>query len=416
MGKQIINGDVEITGQLLKGDLKALYHLGAYDTVDTSNADYDVVTRATGYVDLGALGWTYVSGNNYYISSGIQNLVATPNSDASDAVITWGCNVVNSTYADNVYLGNVGVGISVQKDIYYKNTDTSSSVKPYGILSFKLADSFKYTEKIIKNQPISKLDQNGENWLRGEYDHSVNLFAGNSTSSVQYIGHYYINGGDYHKSANNSYNCFRVPVKANTTYTLSSTQRLYNLARFVDAAFNLISGTDAGYYSSVGTFTTPSDCAYVETMFSTGYSTPIMFNLGSTAQHFADYGGGAIVHEESVAPILLWENPNRTQSFGAQTITITNGDMRKFKFIVFGICADTGVAEGIQCIKVINPMCGTATNYRDQRLTVFTASSKFYRNATIMGSTTMEFGNGYKDGSADSSAAIPAMIWGTNTL
>lgn len=47
MGTQVINGDVEITGQLLKGDLKALYHLGDYDSANTSNANYDVITRGT---------------------------------------------------------------------------------------------------------------------------------------------------------------------------------------------------------------------------------------------------------------------------------------------------------------------------------------------------------------------------------
>lgn len=104
-----------------------------------------------------------------------------------------------------------------------------------------------------------------------------NLFTGNSESSPQYIGHYYVqpNASNYRKTPNDSFNCFRVPVIPNRKFILSRSDGnnlvSMGIIRFVDSEYNLISGNESGYSAKYIVFTTPSKCQYIE--FSTTLAT-----------------------------------------------------------------------------------------------------------------------------------------------
>ena len=103
-----------------------------------------------------------------------------------------------------------------------------------------------------------------------------NLFAGNNTSSAQYIGHYYIQDSsqNYNKTSNNSFNCYRVPVIPNRPFMLSrsdgSNLSSYAIKRYVDKDYNLIGGDETGYNARYGVFTPPAGTRYIE--FSTSLS------------------------------------------------------------------------------------------------------------------------------------------------
>ncbi len=161
--------------ELLNGNPKPLYHLGAYDSYVDNGDGTTTITRQTGYVDLGSLNWIYSPTNNFYTSDdALASYILKPSTNGSGAVITWACNTATPTYADNVYLGNNGVAVGVNGTVYFKNENTNSTTKPSGLLQYKLATS--YQEKVITNQPLNTLDQNGSQWVRDEWEKGLNKF------------------------------------------------------------------------------------------------------------------------------------------------------------------------------------------------------------------------------------------------
>ena len=111
-----------------------------------------------------------------------------------------------------------------------------------------------------------------------------NLFAGNSTESAQYIGHYYIDSNsNYSKSANGSYNCYRILVTPNRPIMMSisdgSNLITYAIKRYVDKDFNLISGDTVGYSAKYAIVTPPAGTRYVEFSLSTNQQLTDVFDI-----------------------------------------------------------------------------------------------------------------------------------------
>ena len=121
-----------------------------------------------------------------------------------------------------------------------------------------------------------------------------NQFAGNSTESNQYIGHYYIDPtNNYSKSANNSYNCFRIPVLPNTAYYICRSTHTNmstdSIVRFISSDFSLISGSSSAYGTSGGIYNTPSNCAYIEVQLGTSASYDLNINLHWDGERDGEY-------------------------------------------------------------------------------------------------------------------------------
>lgn len=119
-----------------------------------------------------------------------------------------------------------------------------------------------------------------------------NLFAGNSTESTQYIGHYYVNSTGA-LSSSTEYNAFRFRVSADSAYYLfnSNSTPMYEetVLRFEDANNELISFSRSLYRTTGGTFTTPSNCCYLVLSAYGTATAQVQINNGSTALPYQNY-------------------------------------------------------------------------------------------------------------------------------
>lgn len=154
---------IEDNELVASNDNKALYNLGAFDTISGNT-----ITRQTGYVDLGSLEWTYNSGIGcwYTSASGIAGFSDACYSVATDYTTT---RVAYSSLS-NGELTTSSASFNVNPYIIIKD---SQSNYPKGQLQFESTTT--YTESIIENQPLLTLDQNGCNFLRNEWKKGLNL-------------------------------------------------------------------------------------------------------------------------------------------------------------------------------------------------------------------------------------------------
>ena len=137
---------------------KPLYNLGAYDTISGN-----VITRQTGYVDLGKL--DYESNSGSFPSNSVYFTIssAKPNGRLS---------LSSSSLFDKVYFDTSSNLILLLNNTYNNDNDLKSALSGI-ILQYELATS--YTEEIIEGQPLITLDQQGSQWLRDEWEKGLNL-------------------------------------------------------------------------------------------------------------------------------------------------------------------------------------------------------------------------------------------------
>ena len=243
------SGDEELA--TVNDTLKAKYHLGAFDTVDTSNADYDLITRKTGYIDLSTLNWEYVSNDSSH--ERWHAVITTIKPIANNNTIFNGvCNTYVTDSAANVYVHYAVNLIGYEDNTYLSVYNNSDTITPSGLLQYELRSDLQYTEKVIKNQPINTLDVTGSEFVRKEWEKSSNLIPSKDNYEL-------------YRDANNYALAFK-PTHAGT-YTI----KVYgnNLLSLILAYWNNYtfgSATDgnlAGYYrnsTNVLTFTiTESD-------------------------------------------------------------------------------------------------------------------------------------------------------------
>ena len=159
---------------------KALYNLGAYDSVSTSNG-ITTITRQTGYLSIFPndyqQGWmqggnsttfyinTFISlplalvENNQYV--GVANIIVGEGWARSRKCIT-----LNTNY------GNIRI---------YNNVQSAEGLPIEITLQYKLATS--YQEQVIEGQPLNTLDQNESQILKEDIDNGLNLFDVNANGT-----------------------------------------------------------------------------------------------------------------------------------------------------------------------------------------------------------------------------------------
>lgn len=381
--------DTNSTNKFVNADEKAnitkgIYHLGAFDSVSGN-----VITRQTGYVDLGSLSWS--QSNTRYVA----DASSLPIGEVLDpsVVANIKCSIYTTLSANDTYLGQTGISQDHYNFYIYDANFDFSKLKGV-ILQYKLATS--YTETIIENQPLNTLDQKGSEWLRNEWEKGLNLLNPNAKSYVNAynicIGFAYLENGK----------TYSILVPTNT----ESSMQLYR--RNMDGTSGeTVIGQISNYK---GTFVSNA----------TGYF-QIWLNPTSGQLSWLDYDymltesdhaypyqayNGAIVHEKDITPVLLWENGNPNSSLSSGTITTL--DMSKFKYIVFEY-------------KVYKTFVGTQTikvKYAigDSGSMTYIASSYIGRNIYIASSTTITFSSAYENGTANDDFIIPIAIYGTNVL
>lgn len=151
---------------------KALYHLGAYDTVSGN-----VITRKTGYADLDNLSWTLEQGSDYWQWKA--NFIQGQLFISSDEI----SHCVHAIYqpTNSAGIGYTNNKVYIFTDTLYVRTSNTSE-RPSGLLQYELATS--YTDNLIENRPLNTLDQQGSQWLRKEWEKTTNLYDNNK---LEYI-------------------------------------------------------------------------------------------------------------------------------------------------------------------------------------------------------------------------------------
>lgn len=173
-GNNIVNtyatkNEVATTYATKAENAKSLYHLGAYDTYVKNDDRITTIYRKTGFVNLGKLDWELV--NNNWIST---------------SKITYAWHVTEcicSKYPTTYYIDSVDYGIRIDNSftkimIHDKDTLTMSAsafkLKLQGVwLQYRLNQT--NTEEILTNQPLNTLDNQGSQWVREEFEKTLNL-------------------------------------------------------------------------------------------------------------------------------------------------------------------------------------------------------------------------------------------------
>ena len=282
----------EEIGELKQADLKTLYNLGEFDSVDTSNKDYDLITRATMVIDAEDIEWSYSSGSGRYYKtiSGIE----VPSSDSVVA------NIKSAYYATLSANANQTASESIAID-YLGEVLIKTSSTPKGVIQIKLATP--YTEKVIKNRPLDTLDQNGSMFVRKEWEKGLQLW------DEQWEQGCFATQGVEVATANAIRSKNFIAVKPNAIYTLNVPNVASNTAQVRVIFYNnpevyLSSDTSIG---GLFTFTTPSNCHYIKICtlpdyspyYGGTYNNDIMLNEGSHTYPYQPYNGD-IVHQKEL--------------------------------------------------------------------------------------------------------------------
>ena len=279
------SGDLSITAD----DLKARYHLGAFDTVSGN-----VITRQTGYIKINDFTISKISQNRFQMIPTLSDSVSYQDSEVPYMVVNKTFTVVKANDVYNNSSNNI-ITINNTKFLlvfvsadYYTNHSADDFMADYGdvYIQYKLATS--YTEKVIENQPLNTLDQKGSNWLRDEYNKGLNLFDKSTVVRGKYIS--YASG---HEGTNDSYCYGYIDIKPNTTYCCSSASADIHTAYFNGTTY--ISGV-----LNQTIFTAPSNATRMSISLPIADLDTFMLNEGLTVLPYQEYNG-AIVHKKDLS-------------------------------------------------------------------------------------------------------------------
>ena len=164
---------------------KSLYNLGAYDTYVDNGDGTATITRKTGYYKVPIE--NFVSdGTSLHV---FQQYIDIPNADSSYGNEDgYNHNAASNTYKLGNYNADDTFYISGDNYLRVKDTRYSSASALISALAdvggmfiqYELVTS--YTEDVILDQPIHTLDVNGEQFVRDEWEKTLNLYNHNEVS------------------------------------------------------------------------------------------------------------------------------------------------------------------------------------------------------------------------------------------
>jgi len=381
-------------------DLIARYNLGAYDSVEAING-ITTITRQTGYVDLGVFDWQLHGSVAHLFTASLALTNASEpidNNTIGDIV----CAIYNSATWNAVEMANLQIAISIDGSlrIYDESCSTANELiaKINGvILQYKLATS--YTEQVIPNQPLNTLDQKGSEWLRNEWEKTLNIL-----DNSLFINNHGIDSSDGSYLYYSGYQATEqfVELKPNTTYSRNNASvYLYDSSKTYTRQ---ITTADL-------TFTTSSTEVYCR-LDKASSDLDTMLTESDHAYPYQAYNG-AIVHEKDIAPVLLWENGNPTSAFAGADVSLSKS-ITNFKYIVICYKQDTSAtsANNIKKIKAIVSDVGDLTSIKISSIVEY-----YSRRFTLKSNgTEITFADGYYNTTQNNGALIPLAIYGTNVL
>lgn len=270
---------------------KPLYNLGAYDTISGN-----VITRQTGYVDLGALSWELVNGVFKAQLLGALNIQGTYN---APHVL---CAKYEAKNSDGTAPRIIGLWkgtsyenyIGIEDTAYSNVTDFKTSVAGV-ILQYELSTT--YTEEIIEGQPLITLDQQGSQWLRDEWEKGLNVW-----NEEWELGSFNWDTGEPSPLDTRYRSKSFSRVKPSTSYFISTPNGIEIL--FYDSSKNYINNI----YRNNASFVTPNNAYYLKicNTATNVYNNDIMLNEGDHPYPYQAYNG-EIVHDKDIADLYKQE-------------------------------------------------------------------------------------------------------------
>ena len=242
---------------------KNLYNLGVYDTF-VSNGDGTVtITRKTGYAYFdGSVSerWEHQSTTPGNYRMKLDNAIFGITKEQNNSNVKFVANKNEITASQSWGASNTGVGIENASDegktfnvVYFSSQFNKSDANTLNEFRIFLAENpiyiqyeleNPYTETVIENQSIHTLPQDGEQWLRDEWEKGLNLCpikelrqneqaathlglfeAGVYTIALNLNG----TGNNYEIRTDDDDNTLlgRGKVKQNITFTLISAKKIY---------------------------------------------------------------------------------------------------------------------------------------------------------------------------------------------
>lgn len=161
--------DKPISTAQQQGLNKPLYNLGAFDTISGN-----VITRQTGYADLGSFDWG-VTNLNAYDGQVTQMYINLLNNSTEATSFVSNILIPDGTFNPALYHAIISTDKLFFNIPLQTSTDSAIAYTlNLGIqLQYKLSTS--YTEEIIEGQPLITLDSQGSQWLRDEWEKGLNL-------------------------------------------------------------------------------------------------------------------------------------------------------------------------------------------------------------------------------------------------
>ncbi len=211
---------------------KNLYNLGVYDTF-VSNGDGTVtITRKTGYAYFdGSVSerWEHQSTTPGNYRMKLDNAIFGITKEQNNSNVKFVANKNEITASQSWGASNTGVGIENASDegktfnvVYFSSQFNKSNANTLNEFKIFLAENpiyiqyeleSPYTETVIENQPIHTLPQDGEVWLRDEWEKGLNL------ASVSYTNLSFIKGENRMQVIN------AIPVDVGTNYCIQFSGR-----------------------------------------------------------------------------------------------------------------------------------------------------------------------------------------------
>lgn len=293
---------------------KALYNLGAFDSV-TDNGDGTVtITRQTGYIKSPSLA-QYVTSEYYtnvwwaafpkpvdaydygnYTTNVVGSVPLISDPEEMDTAANIG-KVTGNGQAVNYWVGLTPNAFSSQDAQAYLCANVS--------LEYKLAAAYAYTEKVLKGHPITTLDRQGEEWLRDEWEKGLNLlnpavFTSTNEAAISRLSYWVNSDGSLSintTDSNDPYvyfsNCFTLNERTTVTLSSDNYSNIQMLGITTNGTTNFI-----GYTAdSPLTLTLPAGTygIGIETYTTGGSNYLLMLNVGDRAYRFRPYCG-SIAH------------------------------------------------------------------------------------------------------------------------
>lgn len=164
-----------------------------------------VFHQRVGRVDMSDLSWDFDSDKGKWATTSLNNIIKSSASDNTIMPNVYSRNQPIVKTANQVWGGEEGIGVGRTGDIYYKDSNTSSSNKPTGYLYFELATEI--TMNVDGNEAVTKVNESLDSqgllnkfdgvFYQGFYD--TNVTEGNPTQNnltVTNKNHINVSDGD----------------------------------------------------------------------------------------------------------------------------------------------------------------------------------------------------------------------------